>query len=620
MAVLPGMQEQDQKTIFALDIGTRSIVGIVGREEEGRLHVLDIEMMEHGRRAMIDGQIEDIEQVAAIAGKVVSQLEERLHLKLKHVCVAAAGRALKSEKASFMLEYSQAQQATDEIVNQLEAGAVSAAEAAITSDRDSFFYMVGYTAAQYRLDGYPMSTLRGHRGRRLEVDVVATFLPREVVDSLYTVVERIGLEVSSLTLEPIASLNAAIPVDIRLLNLVLVDIGAGTSDIAICRDGSVVGYTMTTVAGDEVTELLMKKLLVDFKTGETLKIAVGETDILRYTDIMGLPHECSASEILELIAPAVQLLAKGITEKIMELNGNAPSAVFLAGGGSKLQGLREAVATQMQMDAARVAIAGNHFEKNAFSDAFMLNDPEYSTPLGIAVSAALGMINDSYVVSLNGVPAKLFRSGTLTIRDILLMNGCNYGDMMGRTGANLACTLDGARKFFRGRASVPPVILLNGQQAELSSVVNAGDNIQFTPAKPGKNACCTLAQLLGDHFSGGVSVNGAAVPMEYQIQTGDVIITRPAPAMPSRAAPVAAPVRRQAKPFIITLNGEPLRLPRKENGEPYYLMDVLPHSGLDFERLDQPVDLYINGVPGQFSQKLAEHDNVIIRCRQTPEP
>ena len=79
----------------------------------------------------------------------------------------------------------------------------------------------------------------------------------------------------------------------------------------------------------------------------------------------------------------------------------------------------------------------NHFEKNAFAEDIELNNPEYSTPLGIAISAALGMINDSYVVTLNGSPAKLFRSGTLTIRDILLMNGCRYGDMMGRTGANL---------------------------------------------------------------------------------------------------------------------------------------------------------------------------------------
>ena len=148
-----------------------------------------------------------------------------------------------------------------------------------------------------------MSSIRDHSGKILEAQVVATFLPRGVVDSLYAVVGKIGLEVASLTLEPIAALNAAIPSDIRLLNLVLVDIGAGTSDIAICRDGSVVGYTMATIAGDEITELLMRSLLVDFETGERLKMSLDQEQPIEYLDILGLSHEMTAEELKKLIAP-----------------------------------------------------------------------------------------------------------------------------------------------------------------------------------------------------------------------------------------------------------------------------------------------------------------------------
>ena len=522
------MTMQEREVVFALDIGTRSIVGVLGREDGGRLRVLDIEKEEHGRRAMLDGQIEDIAQVAAIARNVIDRLESRQHIRLQRVCVAAAGRALRSARASFTLEFAEPRQADDETVNQLEAGAVSAAESTI-SGGDGGFYMVGYTPSQYRLDGYPLSTLHGHRGRVMEVDVVATFLPREVVDSLYAVVGRLGLEVSSLTLEPIASLNAAIPLDIRLLNLVLVDIGAGTSDIAVCRNGSVAGYTMATVAGDEVTELLMKELLVDFRTGEELKMGIGGADPLRYTDILGIVHECTSGQLAELIEPAVRLLAGEIADKVLELNGGPPSAVFLAGGGSKLHGLREATAAALGMDDARVAIAGNHFEKNAFSDEYALGDPEYATPLGIAISAALGMIHDSYVVTLNGTPAKLFRSGTLNVRDVLLMNGCSYSDLMGRTGSNLAYTLNGARQFVRGAAGTPPVLRLNGEEAALSAVVHAGDRIEFQPAKPGANASRTLAEALGAAFAGGVTVNGEPKPLDYEIATGDTVETSGAP-------------------------------------------------------------------------------------------
>ncbi|MBQ9345783.1 MAG: hypothetical protein IJT94_00405, partial [Oscillibacter sp.] len=100
------MREQDGSTIFALDIGTRSIIGVVGRVEEGKFHVLAIEKENHGQRAMLDGQIENIAQVAAAARVVVGRLEKKTRVHLSKVCVAAAGRALKSESASFGMELS----------------------------------------------------------------------------------------------------------------------------------------------------------------------------------------------------------------------------------------------------------------------------------------------------------------------------------------------------------------------------------------------------------------------------------------------------------------------------------------------------------------------------------
>ena len=61
------------------------------------------------------------------------------------------------------------------------------------------------------------------------------------------------------------------------------------------------------------------------------------------------------------------------------------------------------------------------------------------------------------------------------------------------------------------------------------------------------------------------------------------------------------------------LNGRPLTLPPKESGEPYYLMDLLEFSGLDFQRLNKPVELLVNGEAGQFSQRILDNDDVMIR-------
>lgn len=520
------LKEQDARMVFALDIGTRSIIGMLGRVEDGRFRVDAIEKEEHGRRAMLDGQIVEIEQVARVAAVVIGRLQEKSGVRLSRVCVAAAGRALKSQSASFTLQFDDLRQADADLIGQLEAGAVSEAEKLLAGESagQGRFYMVGYTARQYVVDGYPMTNLMDHRGQVFEADVVATFLPSGVVESLYAVTSRLGLEVSSLTLEPIAALNAAIPADIRLLNLVLVDIGAGTSDIAVCREGSVVGYTMATVAGDEITELLMRSLLVDFKTGERLKMSLGSVEPLQYPDILGMKHEITSENLYELLLPAAQRLAKEIGEQIKQLNGAAPSAVFLAGGGSKLMGLPQLVAGELEMSEARVALAGNHFGASAWSEEYDLADPEYATPLGIGASAALGMINDSYMVTLNGLPAKLFRNGALSLRDVLLMNGFHYGDMMGRTGANLSFTLNGQREFFRGTPAVESRMSINGQEAEFSTLVQAGDRIEFTPARSGRAAAQTLAQLLGEDFPGQVMVNGRPEALSYAIRQGDEVL------------------------------------------------------------------------------------------------
>lgn len=128
-------QAQDTDLVFALDIGTRSVVGVVGRTVGDRLKILGIEMEEHKSRAMMDGQIDNIQQVADLARIVTERLERQLEVHLEKVCVAAAGRALRTQSGTFALELPDGQAITPEQISQLETGAVSAAEAALPDGR-----------------------------------------------------------------------------------------------------------------------------------------------------------------------------------------------------------------------------------------------------------------------------------------------------------------------------------------------------------------------------------------------------------------------------------------------------------------------------------------------------
>ena len=667
---------QDSDMIFALDIGTRSIIGVVGQVTDERFQVLAIEREEHGKRAMLDGQIEDIAQVAKVARRVTDRLEERLDCTLSRVCVAAAGRALRTETGSSTLEFPEITRVNNDIIGRLESSAVSDAEAALGQGQDGQrrFYLVGYTVSGYHLDHYPMTTLRNHNGQLLEATVVATFLPREVVESLYAVVEASGLEVASLTLEPIAALNAVIPAELRLLNLVLADIGAGTSDIAVCRDGAVVGYTMATIAGDEITESLMRQYLINFATAERMKMQLEEPTIT-YRDVLGLEQTVPAPQVRDALLGSAKSLAQEIAQRVVDINGSSPSAMFLAGGGSKLVGLRELVAQCLDMDDRRVALAGNNYEISAFSQEYELNDPEYATPLGIAVSAGLGLISDSYRILLNGQPAKLFRSGALTVLDLLMMNGYTSADLLGRTGKSLSVTLDGQRLTFRGESALPCTLKLNGEDTAPSAVVYAGDAIEFVPAVSGQSAQRTAQDLLGEDFLGGLLINGRPAPLDRVLHSGDQLQTteepfelteenpespespesppeevseevpeeavpaaeaesapqasepepvpevpmpepapEPAEPDPVPAAPAPAePSKPATKPLWIYLNGQALVLPGKADGGPYYLMDLLDRSGIDFETLDCPVVLQVNGADCPFTHELRNNDQVTIR-------
>lgn len=728
---LRSMQEQPEQMIFALDIGTRSIIGMVGTIEENKIKIVAIESEEHTERAMIDGQIEDIEKVTALVRKVKARLEERLGGSLTRVCVAAAGRALRTKRADYELIFPSAQLIDDEIISRLEGGAISKAEAAFDADtEDDFrrFYLVGYTVCQYYLDKYMISSLRDHRGKQIKADLIATFLPSEVVDSLYTTMHKAGLEVASITLEPIAAINAAIPANLRLLNLVLVDIGAGTSDIAVCTDGSVTGYTMATVAGDEVTETLMKEYLVDFQTAERMKAEADSVEEITFTDILGFEQVISRRELLLCIQKTSELLCKEIAEKVLEINGSSPSALFLAGGGSKLTGLKDGVTNALQMDAKRVAIVGNNFHANACSAEYDLNNPEYATPLGIAISYGLNLINDSFRVMLNGKPAKLFRSGSFTALNLLMMNGYNFQDIMGRRGSNLFVMVNGKRKLFYGTAAQPSSLVINKKEGKLSDIIHAGDYIEFVPAVQGTPARAYLGDIEGALESTDITLNGEVVDLETLLKNGDVItMTLPEPApgeevsesgavfaeeelheeeeMPdvfieepgangfpedlltsekeearessevfsdtkaeeiSRAEPntedakeitsipaavkpelpasseqsVSPPVSQPAASerlaslapqpelpkqedteqvpvaqgggILFQLNGSPLLLPSKADGQPYYLMDMIQYSGIDLKNPKGKIALSVNGEAGMFQQALKAGDKISI--------
>lgn len=488
--------------IFALDIGTRSVTGVVGIPDGGLLRILDIESAEHDGRSVVDGQIENVDMVAKVIKSVKDQLELRLGVRFQNVCVAAAGRTLRTESASYTFSLDSSQPIDNQMILYLEEGALQQAKNQVamsdSQTEDSISYTcVGYTVLRYYLDDYPINTLIDHRGKTAKVDIIATFLPGEVVESLNDATGRAGLRVASLTLEPIAAMNAVIPQELRLLNLALVDIGAGTSDIAVSDDGCVTAYEMVTVAGDEITEAIAKQLLVDFDAAEDIKLKLSEpvTEIV-YENILGFEYSTEPEKIVASIRPHIENLAKSISDKILQINGKAPSAVFLVGGGSKTPAISEIVAEYLGLERNKIAVgSGNYMKRNLVSE-LPIDGPELATPIGIALTSAGNLREDGAYVYVNDVRTRLLTRDLNTVMDAVLLNGYNHDDIIGRNGSKLSFTINGKKHVLRGEISLPAEILLNGKPAAATSIINSGDKIRFKPSIPGKDATCTVREAI----------------------------------------------------------------------------------------------------------------------------
>ena len=185
----------------------------------------------------------------------------------------------------------------------MELSAVQQAQAAIAAnqkgDSHHHYYCVGYSVLCYMLDGEVIGSLIDQQGDAASVKIIATFLPRVVIESLIAALNRAELEMDALTLEPIAAIHVLIPPSMRRLNIALVDIGAGTSDIAITNAGTVTAYGMVPIAGDEITEAISDEYLLDFSFAEKVKRQLAENDTVTMTDILGFETEAETEEIIK---------------------------------------------------------------------------------------------------------------------------------------------------------------------------------------------------------------------------------------------------------------------------------------------------------------------------------
>lgn len=525
--------------VFGLDIGTRSIVGTVGYRVGDKFHVVAQSVREHQTRAMLDGQIHDIYKVGGTIKEVKAELEESVGRTLKDVCIAAAGRVLQTVNIRVDQELENEREITGEDIYALDSMGVERAyqEFLENNDLDMKFYCVGYSVVRYYMNGYTIGNLEGHKAKTIGADLIATFLPEDVVDGLYKAVGVAGLDVVNLTLEPIAAIQVAIPEMYRMLNIALVDVGAGTSDISVTKDGSIIAYGMIPIAGDALTEVVAKHCLVDFGTAEQIKRDAGEKDVIEYKDIMGLPQTITAEEVGNVASEVIDNMTSQVADKIRELNGDkSVSAVFVVGGGGKLPGYTQALATKLDIQKERVAVRGEEvmqgiefLEESARRDSLMV------TPIGICLSF-YEQSNNFIFVYFNDQRVKIYDNSKAAVVDAAMQAEFSSDGLFPKRGKELNFAVNGKARIARGEFGEAARISVNGTEADIYTQIHANDQIRVIESTAGEAARMTLGQLpeFGTKMWVEVnekkvdlpkfaSVNGELQSAYYEIQENDEI-------------------------------------------------------------------------------------------------
>lgn len=536
-------QEEKKQFVFGLDIGTRNVVGTVGYKKDKEFIVVAQHMEEHETRAMLDGQIHDIGRVGRTISLIKEKLEDQIGEELTEVCIAAAGRVLKTVTTEVEYEFPEETIVTREHIHTLDLLGVdkAAQELKEKNDTNYKFYCVGYSIMKYYLNGEIFSNLESHKADKISEKIIVTFLPEDVVDGLYMAVGFAGLTVANMTLEPIAAMDIAVPENFRMLNIALVDVGAGTSDISLTKDGSIIAYGMIPFAGDELTETIVQHYLVDFKMAEHIKLSSAEDAEIEFEDIMSLQHKIKSEEVWKLTDPLVDQMTTDIAGKIKELNGDQTvSATFIVGGGGKIHGFADMLAKKLELPQERVALRGEEVLKTVtFVQEDIHKDPLLVTPIGICLNY-YEQKNNFIMVHFNGERLKLYDNNKLTIVDAAIQAGFPNGQLFPKRGREINYTVNGRPRIARGEVGEAAVVRMNDKPASINDPIEPNCYITIEPSTAGEQAHYTVGEL--DEYQSStivfevngrmitcpryVEVNGILEPPTYEIKEGDAVVTR----------------------------------------------------------------------------------------------
>jgi cell division protein FtsA len=381
--MIPTRPRDARNLLVALDIGTSKIVTLVAEiTPEDTLQLIG--MGSHPSRGLKKGVVVNIESTVNAIQRSLEEAELMADAKIKDVITGIAGSHIKSFNSHGMVAIK------DKEVQQYDIERVIETARAVNIPMEQ--QVLHILEQEFIIDGQGgVRQPLGMSGMRLEVKVHIVTGAVSAAQNIMKCVRRCGLEVTDLMLQPLASADAVLLDDERDLGVCLVDIGGGTTDLAVFTDGAIKHTSVIPIAGDQITNDIAMALRTPTKDAEELKVIHGVAlrQLASGADMIEVPgvgergpRELSRQTLAEVIEPRVEELYSLVQRELRSsgLEELLSSGIVITGGSALMKGMVELGEEVFHMPV-RVGVPQYN---GALSE--VVRNPRYSTGMGLLMA------------------------------------------------------------------------------------------------------------------------------------------------------------------------------------------------------------------------------------------
>jgi len=368
--------------VVGLDIGTTKVVALVGSVEDGVVEIIG--MGKAPSRGLEKGVVVDIGETTASIKRAIEEAENMADVKIERVYAGIAGKHIESINNSGTVSISR----DNRVITLDDVQRVIDTAQAVQIRPDS--QLIHVIPRQYIVDGQEgITDPVGMTGTRLEVDVHIVTGSVTAVHNIVRCVNNVGLEIEQIVLQPLASSFAVLNEAEKALGVVLIDIGGGTSDIAIFRDGDIWFSKILPIAGEHITNDITVGLKVPYEEAERIKIQEGiplvsdetaEEERIEITTIGEEKKTISKRKLAKIIEPRLEELFDLAMSEIEDAGYRdlIPAGLVLTGGTSQLRGMAEFLSQRYE-----IAVRRGRNPQGIHGLRDIVESPVYSTVIGL---------------------------------------------------------------------------------------------------------------------------------------------------------------------------------------------------------------------------------------------